>query len=371
MKKLLTIATVAAAISTVMSASADVSEEESSGFSAWRVSAGARFGLGLRTKLRFGVPGNAVYVPTSPALGSPAAIGAALSSGGRVSFLDGAFIDPSSGTLAAPYTQNWQIPVSALNPTTGAITLNSAQSTGGAAGYGADDDIAFGTSIELSRTIYANEKGFGVDFAAGLSWMRRNNCFKSSASGTYLGSSTYVYTPTTTSSNFGVLTSPFLTPSGGYYGSGSPTGVGPVLDVSDFNATTISQTTSSSDFSVSGSGDYEEWEISLMLKPWWEVTEWWRLTGTIGVGVTRSEFEGVVNGVLTGSGTYSARNSYHEWNCYGIAGLGTMFRVWRLDLSFDVLARFLQDDMSIESDMFSGSISKPNVIFCSSLGFEF
>ena len=371
MKRLLTIATVAA-ITTMMSASADVGEEESSGFSAWRVSTGARFGLGLRTKLRFGVPGNAVFAPTSPALGSPAAIGAALSSGSRVSFLDGAFIDPASGTMAAPYTQNWQIPVSALNPTTGAITLNSAQPTGGAAGYGADDDIAFGTSIELSRTLYANGNGFGVDFAAGLSWMRRNNCFKASASGTYLGSSTYVYTPTSGSINQTVLTSGSLTQyTPGYYGSGSPTGIGPVLDVSDFNATTISQTSSSSGFSVSGSGDYEEWEISLMLKPWWKVTEWWRLTGTIGVGVTRSEFEGVVNGVLSGSGTYSAHNNYHEWNCYGIAGLGTVFRVWRLDLSFDVLARFLQDDMSIESDMFSGSIGKPDVIFCSALGFEF
>ena len=371
MKKLLTILAVAAAMAAAMPSYADATDEGSSGFSGWRVSAGARFGFGLRTKLRFGVPGNAVYVPTSPALGSPAAIDNALNVlGNRVSFLDGAFIDPSSGTMASPYTQNWRIPVSALNTTTGAITLNSAQTTGGAAGYGADDDTAFGTSIELSRTLYADERGFGVDFAAGLSWMRCNNCFKSSASGTYLGSSTYVYTPSMTGSNYSLLTSPFLTPTAGYYGSGSP-GMGPVLDYSDINATTLSQTTGSSDFSVSGSGDYEEWEISLLLRPWWEVTEWWRLTGTIGVGVTRSEFEGIVNGVLSGSGAYSARNTYHEWNCYGIAGLGTVFRLWRLDLSFDVLARFLQDDFSINSDLFSGTISKPNIIFCSSLGFEF
>lgn len=345
-------------------------QAETSGFGAWRVSAGGNFGFGLKTKLGFRTPSRFYSGPTSPALGSPADIAARLASGGSVDFLDGAFIDPS-GPVPSPNTQNWRFPVSSLDRSTGEVTLHSAQMSGSVAGRGSDDETAFGASVELARTLYAHESGFGVDFAVGFSWMRCNNCFKASSSGMYADRSTYVYTPSPGSVNSIVLTSPFLTPNGGYYGAGSPSGMGPVLDWSDFGPDTISQTSSSGTYRMHASGDYEEWAFSFMLKPWWEVADWWRLTGTIGLGVARSEFGSTVSGVLGSSGTYTSHDTFHEWKCYGIGGVGTVFRLWRVDLSFDVLARFCNDDMSIRSESLSGRIEKPDIILSCALGFEF
>ncbi len=341
-------------------------------FLGWRVSAGGSVGFGLKTKLGFRAPRSVYSGPTSPAVGSPADIASRLESGGRVGFLGGAYIDPDGGEMASPYTQNWRLPVSSLNRDTGKVTLDSVQmSDRGISGRGSDDDTAFGANIELSRTVYAHESGFGLDLAAGFSWMRRNNCFKASSSGTYADNSRYVYTPTPGSMNQAVLSSPVLSPSGGYYGAGSNTGMGPVLDWSDFGPATISQTGGTGQYSIDASGDYEEWALSLMLKPWWEMTDWWRLTGTIGAGFSRSEFDATVSATFGESGKYGSREKFHDWQCYGIGGVGTVFRLWRMDLSFDVLARFCQDDMKIHSETLSGKIEKPNVVLCVALGFDF
>ena len=361
----------AAVVLSMMPATADWCDEEpDSGFGAWRVSAGGNICFGLKTKLGFNAPSRMYSGPTSPVLGSPADIASRLASGGRVEFLDGAFIDPN-GLMLAPNTQNWRFPVSSVDRATGEVVLNSAQRADGVGGRGSDDDTAFGASIELARTLYAHEGGFGVDFAFGLSWMRCNNCFKASSSGTYASNSRYVYTPTAGSWNETLLKTAPLTPSGGYYGAGTGTGMGPVLDWTDFGPNTISQTGSPAAYSLHASGDYEEWAFSFMLKPWWEVTDWWRLTGTIGLGTARSEFDCTVSGVFGSSGTYSSHDKFHEWKCYGIGGMGTVFRLWCVDLSFDILARFCNDDMSIRSESLSGKIEKPDVILSCALGFEF
>ena len=361
----------AAAVLSMMPASAGWCDEgPDSGFGAWRVSAGGNIGFGLKTKLGFKAPGRVYSGPTSPALGTPADIAARLASGGSVDFLDGTYIDPN-GDMAAPYTKNWRFPVSSLDRTTGAVTLHSAQTVDGVDGRGSDDDAAFGASVELSRTLYAHESGFGVDFAVGFSWMRCNNCYKASSSGMHAGRSTYVYIPSPGNVNGMVLTSPFLAPNGEFYGAGSASGMGPVLDWSDLGPDTISQTLDESHYRLSASGDYEEWAFSFMFKPWWEVTDWCRLTGTIGLGAARSEFDCTVSGIFGSSGTYSSHDKFHEWKCYGIGGMGTVFRLWRVDLSFDILARFCNDDMSIRSESLSGKIEKPDVILSCALGFEF
>lgn len=345
-------------------------QAEQSGFGAWRVSAGGNIGFGLKTKLGFKTPRRVYSGPTSSALGTPADISARLASGERADFLDGAYIDPNGG-MPAPYTRNWQLPVSSLDRSTGAVTLESAQTADGVGGRGSDDETAFGASVELARTLFAHEKGFGLDFAAGFLWMRCNNCYKASSSGTYAGRSTYVYTPSPGSANAAVLTSPFLKPNGGYYGVGSPNGMGPVLDWFDFGPSTVSQTSGTGTYSMHAEGDYEEWTLSLMLKPWWEVTDWCRLTGTVGLGITRSEFDCKVSGVFSDKGRYSSHKSFHDWQCYGLGGVGAVFRLGRFDLSFDVLARLGQDDMKVHSEAVSGKIERPNIILACAVGFEF
>ena len=371
-----TVAAVAAVAASMAPAAAGApgtgGREASANFGPWRVSAGGVIGFGLRTKLGFRSPGPAYSGPSSPALGSPADIAARLAAGGRLDFLDGAYIDPS-GRMPAPYTQNWRFPAAALDRSTGAVTLHSAQAAEAAAGAGSDADAAFGASIELSRTLYAHKSGFGVDIAAGLSWMRRKNCFKAAASSPYADDSTYVYTPSAGSANKAVLTSPFLEPSGGYYGAGTAGGIAPVFDWSDIGPATLSQMSGPGAGAgwLRATGDYEEWSVSLALKPWWEVTDWWHLTGTLGAGAARSEFDCTVSGAFGGSGAYYSHDTFHEWRCYGIGGIGTAFRIWRIDVSFDVLARFCQDGMDIRTDTLRGKIEKPDVVFAFALGFSF
>ena len=345
-------------------------QSETSGFGGWRLSAGGCFGFGLKTKLGFSVP-RQMYAttPTSLALGSPSDIAARLASGQRVSFLGGAYIEPTGGNQ---YTQNWRFPESSVDRSTGAVTFESTQlSAAEIAGSGSEDDFAYGASFELARTLYAHEDGFGVDLAVGFSWMRRNNCFKASSSGGYMDHSTYVYTPSHGNMNQVVLTSPYLAPENGYYGAGTTSGMGAMLDWSDFGPNTIEQTSTPGSYSISASGDYEEWDILLLLKPWWEVTDFWRLTGTVGVGVARSEFESVVSATFGNGGAYSSRKTFDEWRGYGVAGLGTVFRCWRLDISLDVLARFGQDDMTVKSEALSGKIERPDLVLCAAVGFEF
>ena len=368
--------TAAAAVAAILSADAaegeaGARESAASSFCGWRVSAGGAMGFGLKTKMRFAVPGRVYLGPSSPAAGSPAAIKDALDGGQRVSFLDGAYIDPESD-MSSPYTQNWRFPEAAVDRSTGSVSLQSAQfADGGMSGCGSDTEAAFGASAELARTLYAHEDGFGVDLALGFAWMRRNNCFKAHAAGTYVDRSSYVYTPTSGSMNEAVLTSPGLSPSGGYYGAGVASGMGPVLDWSDFGPGTLSQTSSSGSYSLCGEGDYEEWDLRVMFKPWWAVTDWFLLTGTIGMGVSRGKFEYEVSGRFDATGGYSSHRTVDKWDCYGVAGGGVAFRLWQVELSCDVLARFLQDDLKVHSEAMSGRIEKPDLLVLVALGYAF
>ena len=346
-----------------------VQQSEMSGFGGWRVSAGGSFGFGLKTKMGFAVHRQAYARPTSPALGSPSDIAARLASGQRASFLDGAYIEPMG---ANENTQNWRFPESAVDRSTGVVTLESTQlSDRGIVGSGSEDDFTYGVSFELARTLYVHEDGYGVDLAVGLTWMRRNDCFKARSSGRYINDSTYVYTPSPGNMNSVVLTSPYITPVDGYYGAGTSSGMGAMFNWGDFGPNTVEQTSTSGSYNISASGDYEEWDILLMLKPWWEVTDFWRLTGTVGLGITRSEFESAVSATFGNGGSYSSHKTFDEWRCYGVAGLGTVLRYGRFDLSLDVLARFCQDDMKVKSEAISGKIEKPNLVLCAAVGFEF
>ena len=356
--------------------SAGFGEAASSGtFGGWRVSGGAKFGFGLRTRLNSTVPQSFYSSQTSSALGPGAAIGTTLIGGTRVDFIDGAFIDPVSGTWTSPFTQNWRIPVSGVDTTLGTMNFYSQQISGSSVNAsGGDDDVGYGASIALERTVFAHESGFGLDFGISLDWMRANDCYRSGNSGLYLSRTRYTYTPTPATGNATVMAGIIagaLTPSGGYYGAGSPTGIGPVLDYSDFTAATITSTSTTSGYSMSASGDYEEWEILLMLKPWYEVTPWWRLTGTVGLAVTRSEFAYSVMADFGQDGVYRSSNTMAEWRCCPIAGLGTIVKVGAFDVSCDFLVRIAPGDMTVNADGVSGKIEKPDCFLRLAAGLDF
>ena len=350
---------------------ASQAEEASPSFGAWRVSVGANFGFGLKTRMSYVAPTAVYSVPTSPYMGGASEIASRLASGGEVRFLNGAYINPD-GAMPSPYTQNWRVPVSALDRATGTMTFESAQlDPGGVTAGGSDDADANGVSIELSRTLFADKRGFGLDFAFGLSWLKANNCFRMRGSGRYLSRTSYAYTPSAGSINATVLTSPYLTPAGGYYGSDGSGGMGAVLDWSDLGPNTISASTERFGYNVDASGDYEEWELSFMLRPWYEVTDWFRVNVTAGLGVTRSELDYSVLAVLDEVGPHSIHGNEDEWRAYGILGAGVLLRAWMFDVSCDVLARLGQSDMDIDGVALHGKVEKPDLFVRIAIGFEF
>ena len=339
-------------------------------FGAWRVSAGANFGFGLKTRMTRVSPTALYPVSTSPYMGSGADIASRLASGREARFLNGAYINPN-GSMASPYTQNWRVPASALDRTTGSISLESAQLDPAVSGArNSDDSNANGVSLELSRTLF-EKRGFGLDLAFGLSWLRADNCFRMRGGGDYLSRTGYIYTPSAGNINAMVLTSPRLAPEGGYYGAGSSDGMGTVLDWSDLGEDTISAVSERLSYKMDASGDYEEWELSFMLRPWYEVTDWFRLNATAGLGVTRSEFDYSVFYSVDGAAARSVHRSEDEWRAYGIVGVGVLMRAWMFDVSLDVLARIGQRDMDIDCEAMHGKVEKPDLFVRLAIGFEF
>ena len=342
-----------------------------SSFGAWRVSAGPNFGFGLKTRMTCVTPSSLFPVTTSPYVGSGADIARKLAAGEEVRFMDGAFISPS-GVMPAPFTQNWQVPESSLDRTTGTIVFESVQAEAGrSAARETDDSDANGVSLELSRTLFADERGFGLDFAFGLSWLKADDCFKMRGGGGYYTRTGYTYTPSAGSINARNFTSPRIEPSGGYYGSGGTPGIGLVMDWSDINEDTVSVSSQSFGSTMDASGDYEEWELSFMLRPWYEVTGWMRIHATAGLGLTRSEFEYSVLAASDGLGARSVRGSEKEWRAYGLLGGGVLLRAWMFDVSCDVLARIGQHDMDVDGELMHGKVEKPDLFARIAVGVEF
>jgi len=359
------------ALASLIAFAVSAQEEPRQTLGSWRLSAGANFGFGLKAKMSYAAPSSFYATPTAADMGSAADIGRRLASGEGVRFLNGAYIAPDEA-MQAPYTQNWRFPVSGLDRDTGRLSFETAQlDPGGVTAAGSDDSGANGASIELSRTLFADERGFGLDLAIGVSYLRARNFFRMRGGGRYLGRTKYVYTPTPGSMNANVLTSSFLSPSDGYYGSGGAEGIGAVLDWSDFGEDTISSSSEHYSYNVDASGDYEEWELSLMLKPWYEVTDWFLVDATVGVGLTRSEFEYSTAAAIDGAGIYSSHGSEDEWRLYGLAGAGVLFRAWSFDVSCDILARIGQRDMDVSGGPLRGKIEKPDFIVRLAVGFEF
>jgi len=144
-----------------------------------------------------------------------------------------------------------------------------------------------------------------------------------------------------------------------------------VLDWSDFGEDTISASTERLGYNVNASGDYEEWELSFMLRPWYEVTDWFRVNVTAGLGLTRSEFDYSVLAAMGGGRNHSIHSSEEEWRAYGLLGAGVLLRAWMFDVSCDVLARLGQSDMDINGEAVRGKVEKPDLFVRLAVGFEF
>ena len=360
-------------------------------FSGWRLTAGGAMNGNLRTKV--GVRPDGAWRRTASAYGGYGSAGAGSSragaqaagdayrlGGGRLNFPNGGFIDPSDAAGIPGETWNWHMPAGSLDAGGTYSIVNSYFKSSTSESFGRvsskDDDCAAGFSVGLDRLVW-RWGDFGVDFGFLFGYFRKDDFFKADgrayARTDRVASGDYV---TDVSFNPAIVGDPWAQNPDGSYGAGTFDGPGPVLDLGAGDVTighrwaNESATSRTRSYSVHARGDYEEIEMIFALKPWYDVTEWFRVQGTLGAAVSRTHVKFDVYGHGDG-GAYAGRQRFDDWAAYGVGGLGGMFRYRGACLGFDFLARFLDDEIKIRGRDVRGAFDRGSWTFRVYAGYEF
>lgn len=341
----------------------------------WRLTVGPQFNF--NAKGRLGVKSGAVPLPASSYSSTRAAArasGDGASGGtGRQTFPNGAYIDLNDAAGVSGETWNWHVPAGALDG--GRMTFSESyieQATVySATGTGRDKDDAYsvGANFGLDRTIW-KWGDFGVDVGFNFSFFIKDNWFKGSAGG-YTRTDTYMegtYNTDVDLGNADVFSDPWAQNPDGSWGAGSFDGPGPVLDLDEVSIShrwgaerTRYSSTSYGPFSIRG--DLQMYEFQLALKPYYELTDWFMVRGTVGAGLDYRNLDVRVSGL--------GKDLEHDWDCYMICGLGGMFHWKDICLGADFLRKVFDDDMDVSTRYADGSIGNADWILRVYIGYEF
>ena len=340
----------------------------------WRLSVGPQFNFNASGRL--GVKGGAIPLPESSfssTRGAAQAAGDAIGGGsGRQTLPNGAFIDPNDSAGIAGETWNWHIPAGQLD--SGSMSFANAyseHSTVYEAVGGSDKDYnwSVGTSFGIDRAIWTYGD-FGVEVGFNFAFFLKDDWFKGSSGG-YVRKDMYTDGSYLTEVNMGnaeVMNDPWTQNPDGSYGAGTYDGPGPVISLDEiavshrWGAESSRSTTSySSPFSIRG--DLQMYEFQLALKPYYELTEWFMIRGTLGVGLDYRNFDVKVSGL--GSETVD------DWDCYMVYGLGGMFHWKGVCLGADFLGKAFDDDLDVNTGYVNGSIGNAKWGFRVYVGYEF
>ena len=356
--------------------------------SGWRVIGSGNYNSRLKADLHVNGSRALPYMPSVPSYTAvdkkkAEAASKAILNGERVEFPNGAFIDPNyAGKDFMPeYTWNWYVPAGAFENST--MTFNydyvdvTSVSSGSLYNNINQDAEMPGFTVELQRNL-GQWGDFGLDLGFGFSYFCRNNIFKSSGE-VYRRTDTVEQGSYTSSVAMDADLADYAKNEDGSYGykNGNYDGPGTLLPLSiggvsafTFGYKSISTPTTSSMY-LDSKADYDEIELTLTLKPYYDVTEWFRVVGTFGAAVSRGHLDFDMWATSNGKRIYSNSESFHQWDCYGIGGLGGMFHYSYMCLGFDFLARFLDRDIEINSPDVSGHLERSNWMFRVYAGVEF
>ena len=359
---------------TVLSAAASEGEREV--FGKWRIGVGAAFNCGVRANLRtrnMPAPDPSAFVG-----GRSRAEAQQASENGE--YDGGGFIRPDSDNDGV-YTTNWQFPVGdrlddgsfRLHNTYSECTRGETFLSGGESGQ---DEMQYGVSLELSRELWIHDENeehrWGVDLAAAFSYFFQRDVYGTcgSLSRTDTRKDGDFQTSVNDSDAMFFYDNGLDSLQGGMYGHGAfdVMAGGPALKLSNVGLTTetFTETTETMTRRFSASGDYRELEMLFMFRPWYEITDWWRVFAQVGLGVSWGRFDTSFH-----SGGLSHDEDFSQWDCYGVAGLGTAFRYDDWTLGIDFLGRFWRDDLDVDGRYVSGSIERSDWGFRVMLGYEF
>lgn len=235
-----------------------------------------------------------------------------------------------------------------------------------------DEAATPGVLVELSRNLYHNKDyNFGVDLAFAVNFFFGRDIFKTS-SRAYQNAGVYKSgkVESTISPVAGRMDEDKWYQDAEYYGGGEYDGIGTVFHTPQMHVLPNADQYYGSGSRLSARGDYWDLEMTLALRPYYDVFEWLRIYGTFGAAVSRAEFDLDVTGVRDGVRTNYERD-YSSWDVYGIGGLGMLLRWHDFCLGFDFLARFWDRDLQIEDDIVRGSLQRGRWMFRGMIGYEF
>ena len=354
----------------------------------WRISAGGVYDRGVKAKARF-APSTSYTSPfvsggRTKAEAKSAAEGR--KSGSRTDFGDGTWIDTDdpvySGGDDYGRTRYYRFPGSTWNGVS-SFTLNESEydhvttSSGGQQSfYASDESGAWGFNIELSRNIYHDEEyGWGVDAAIAFQYFRHNGLFKANAAWMN-GSSTrargsYKSVIELSADDYDDWNW-HGEGDGRYYGSGDYSGnAGPIdgasVDLENFETVE----TDASYGSLDAEGDYDDLEMMLIARPYYDIFDWLRVNAMLGLVVSRQSMEMSFTMLRDGALDYRSSHDFSQWDVYGVAGLGLMLYWNDFTLGADFMARFLDRDMDISDRYYKGSVSRGNWMLRLNAGYEF
>ena len=343
-------------------------------FGNWRLTVGPAMNVGVKAKLRARPAAIAGHMP---AFARPTGISSeeAAANAAQGKYDNGAFINPDSSVELVGQTWNWWAPESAYDGSK--LTFRNAyvdtSSAETAMGLGdKDDHVVPGVTAELSRNLFHDEeRNWGLDISGLVSWYKRDKILKA-------GGERYSRTDTTDAGEYVTeyengkdvyITDRSKNPTGGY-GMGTYGGPGPLITPKA--ATKVPkvghETTSGR---VWAEGDYEELELALVARPYYDVSNWFRLYATVGVAASymRFKYESTVS--ANGRSVSHRSHTYDDWDVYAVAGLGAMFSYERYSLGFDFLARLWADPLTFDTDSMRGSVERGDWTFRVWFGIEF
>lgn len=236
-----------------------------------------------------------------------------------------------------------------------------------------------GFTLELDRTLYRDsEHSWGVDLGFAFQYFRRLNLYRQSRSWSGSGSvyeGAYEGRVDTEDAYISDNPSEDFNWGNGYYGVPEDGGDGSYAGVINADGVYSSLVWSrnvpvGSRGSMASHADYENMEFMFLARPYYDVTDWFRLVGTLGVVVSRHDLEFTASMTDGGTTSHFERN-FSEWDVYGVAGLGAAFRYKDFTLGVDFLARFLDDDLNVRSDYVRGSVERGDWMFRVMLGYDF
>lgn len=380
---------------------ADEEEEERELFERWHVDVGVAFNTRIRSDIKMGnlpTPGRMLYSSGSPSKA------AAFAKAQAHRYDGGGFIATDSDDDGR-FTTNWRLPESDYLGD-GQFILHNAyrgsvkSSTASSYHDHSDERHQFGLSVDISRELWIHggheddeaseeekkrremedgqreeerEHRWGIDFAAALSYFFARDIYDGCASVRRTDSvkNGEFLTPVNDSDATFFYDMGWDSPKDGMYGygaydtmSGGPSlefaGIGDTYDVPG------GSTRKSASRRYRADGDYRELELLLMLRPWYEIKDWWRIFAEAGLGISWGRFDTTIRG----TGLVHEEN-FRQRDFYGVVGLGTAFRYDDFTIGVDAVYRFLRDDFEVDGKYLDGEIHRADWGCRVMVGYEF